>query len=676
MEKALNKNKQISFKNILVKVYPYFILLLLSILIMVPFMCKKGLNGHDIYYHLNSINSLSKAYDQGCFLSRIYEIISLDYGYGTGLFYSMIPSGMAVLLMKWFNMSGFAAICFEITLVLFIAGIITYLFLNRVFKDKKAAIILSCLYIFFPYVFVNIYTRFAFSEILIIPIIPIIMWSIYELVHKQNYTLFVPLFIVGFSLSIMIHLSLTFYFFLFALIYLAINYKKVLNKKSIIFVLLSSVCVLLISASFYLPMFVNYGEITLNNMAGTGKSLYLTTVAVGSLYLYLPAILIFGTYIIYLIIFIKKRKTVSENEKKSFIFNSIFIFICSPLCFLWLIAGFAPFNMIQFVWRLYLLGALLCTFMLKFIYDNIKEKLKDSFKLFYTFGCIVMVLAILSVNLLNAFIYAPDVDKNFDKDINMLLSISGAGMSDYMPKGATNDSVEQRLNEKYILKKSENLEASSFANYQSLKQFQFTAENTKDSFVTIKIPESVCEGLVIYQIKYIYPYETKPLELSFEEINSENYLKIELEDCEQFSKIILDYANCEKLNELLKQSPEEFLILDGDKNAKFTNFEKKNAHTYSVEISVDSKTIIELPTLYYKGYKITYKTEDSEALLTGTHGENGFIEIEVEKSGKLFVEFEAKYVTASNIISVIGVAVSVVFCILTVIIIKRERKNI
>lgn len=260
--------------------------------------------------------------------------------------------------------------------------------------------------------------------------------------------------------------------------------------------------------------------------------------------------------------------------------------------------------------------------------------------------------------------------------INPICSLDGCGWNDdYFPKGATNESIMFRANEKMILQTNiDNIE--EFANFQSRNQICFTTIRTEENgFVVINIPFELCDGLKVYEFDLLETLNITELNFSFEEINQNKFLKIDFSGKDVKTKVVLDYTNSQSLKQYLINNPFEFNVVEGE-SATFKNFIKTNSHKYSVEIETEKPVTIEIPTFFYKGYKVTFKTANSEIELPATHGANGFIELQIAESGTLFVEFEGKYVTAANIISLIGIFVSVGLVVTIFIKDKKTQKFI
>jgi len=663
-------------KNIVVylkKIIPYFILFGVCFLLLFPFMTGFTLHGHDLFYHLQAVKSLDIAYKNGTFFSRIYELTCQNYGYATGLFYSMIPSSIAVLIKNWFNISTTLAIGIELTFILFFATVIVYKFLIKINVKKNYCLIIAILYIIFPYYISNIYIRFAFTETFLILLVPMIAISFYELIEEKNYFKFFIYFVIGYSLSIMIHLALTIYVTIFALIYLVINYREFFKKKTLILFASACVFVLLISSTFYIPMLIAQSDINLGNMSFSKlwdstiapfRDLYLDG-AIGNFFLTVSLFVILIIYIVYLILFIINRKNNTRNQKIVFILSTVLLFTISPLNILWFIIDYTFLNLIQFSWRLYLFYAFFTVLQLVYILSKSKKILFNYFIGWY-------VVVFLTAFLIYTVTFVNGVASDFDNNVNMISTNYGSGSKkhgDYYPKGATKDYVFHRGDEMIL---DTNLSIIEFANYQSIKQINFyIITPAEDSFIVLKLPYSNCNNIKAYQYDECYPFNKYELGLNKQEIEGEEYLKLEFNECENNSKITIDYSNSDDLDTYLKENPFEFIVRGGDYNANFTNFIKENSHKYSVDINTNRATQIELPTLYYKGYKVYYKTANGVTRLNEYRNENGFIEVEVSESGTLYIEFKAGYVTVSNIISIIGV---ISFIIFTVLLYEYEKR--
>ena len=96
-------------------------------------------------------------------------------------------------------------------------------------------------------------------------------------------------------------------------------------------------------------------------------------------------------------------------------------------------------------------------------------------------------------------------------------------------------------------------------------------------------------------------------------------------------------------------------IDSGDISA--SNFTKTRAGKYAFDVTTSADGgVLELPSYYYKGYRIILEDEDgNKHKLQATHGKNGFIEVEIPESGRVQVQFVSGYLVISYLTSAVGV---------------------
>ena len=252
-------------------------LTLFAAIVLLPYLQADRHSGHDLKYHFTVIRSLKIAWEEGNFFNKIMETIGGDYGYGTGIFYSTFPAAFCVILMKLFHLSQTAALFMEMLLLFSASAIVMYFFLYRVFKKMWIAAICACSYIFYPYFLWDLYVRFAFTEIFLMLAMPLIVWGVYELLYCKNRAGFYPLFILGYSLAIFSHFTMTVYITIFLVIWMLIEWKKTFDLRKIIAFAIATGIVLLITASYYLPMLVNYGVTDTSSMSKTAEQILKNT---------------------------------------------------------------------------------------------------------------------------------------------------------------------------------------------------------------------------------------------------------------------------------------------------------------------------------------------------------------------------------------------------------------
>lgn len=643
--------------------YAILLIALICLVVLLPFVFADIHIGHDIAYHFDAIRSLNQSYQQGSFGQRVYEFICQDFGYGTGLFYSMLPASICVIIMNVLKVSVNVALSIEFFIVIFSSGIIVYFFAKRLFKKTWLALIVAISYAVAPYLLTDIYWRFAFSEIFLYPAVALIFFGIYELVENNNFKLFFPMFTVGFTLSFLFHVALTVWIAIFILCYFIFERKKFFKRNKIIAFSISCAVIILICSFFYIPLLANYSVVNLNNMSWNPWPLILEHCA--HPFLIVSSLCIYGMFIIFCINYFKTPKQLrTEKQKLLFFLKAVATLLVSPL-FPWMLT-FGPFRMIQFPWRLFLIHSFLDGILIAYLIQKANfKKLKIST---ISFATIIVVLNI-GINIVyssvNTISQKNQIISNSAIYTNSYLSNNqGTGSNkngDYYPKGATKEYIFNRANSSVI--NNTNLIVTEFANYQQIKQISFIINEQNNGYVILNLPYD--NNLIITQQQEFIPFETTTLNAEEHLDNGNSILKISTNNLSESCKVIINYENSEVFETYLQVNPFEFITKSGD--ATVTNFVKINAKNYSADILLTEKSNIELPSLFYNGYKINLTTANGEIInISPMHNENGFIEIEVEQSGKLEVLFAPNYITLTNIITICGICLFIVLEIIVI----------
>lgn len=670
---TVNKiNKKITIKQDLIICLVIFCF---AIILMLPFMTSNTISGDDKSYHLSIINSLNDAFKNGIFFDKIVPLIGQDFGYDTGIFYSTIPASIAVIFMNIFNIKVNIAIGLEFIILFFLSGVVVYYFVKSInFKIVwYKRLVIALLYMASPYLLNNIYFRFAYSEVFLTLSTPMIFYGIYELVNKSNYKNFMILFTTGFSLSFLFHFTMSLYIALFVFIYLLFFVKDFLRSYKFLPFLISVFIVLTITATFYIPMIYNFNISSTADIVESSKSVYdhsfdfLTGRGI-----IIP--IITAIIIILFSIYLYKNKT--KNTKFSIAIFTLLVasFIMSTPLFPWLIVP-KSLCFIQFPWRLYNIISLLDIICLYILFSQITTKK-------FTIPVLVSIIVICTTAF-GMFTYSA-YNGGILKDNLILVSTitnsengisynEGLGFNkhgDYLPSNTSEDYVFYRANNSNIILSS-NVNVSEFANYQSKNMIRFLAEsNENDKEVVLNIPYNFCENIKLsrFTTSSSHIQESVNIEMKTNIEYGDEKLTLILSPCNGESQIIISYEENSALDNYLKENPFEFIVTSGQ--ASFSNFIKTKVNEYTVDITTNTETTIELPTLFYHGYKINYTTSESTYELQAINGENGFIEVSVNESGTLSIDFEAKYIDVANIISIIGICL---FAIAIIIVLSVPR---
>lgn len=244
--------KSIIKKNIL-------IIFIFSIVVMLPMLWNFEYVGHDAEFHFLNIRSIVNQLSwNNWFVREPLSLIANNFGYGVRFFYPPMPHLIAAYIAKFlqlFNINNIL-ISMRITgwLTILLSGITFYLLGKKIFKNNKVAMLGSLFYMSAPYHIAEIYIRDAFSEMFIFIAIPLIILGLLELKDKK-YKNFYIYFTLGYTISIYSHMAVSIYLTLILLSTFFIVYlKEIFNKKSILWLIVSSVSILCFTAPFWLTL--------------------------------------------------------------------------------------------------------------------------------------------------------------------------------------------------------------------------------------------------------------------------------------------------------------------------------------------------------------------------------------------------------------------------------------
>ena len=254
----INK-KKIFNKNLIIGLS---ICLLITTLGLFSYFSSSINVGHDLVFHLNRIIGLSKAFEEGQILPKIYPYSNNGFGYASPLFYCDIFL-YPFAIMYHFGLS--AVLCFKLCVFIYtlLGNLFVYFIINKETKRIDLSIIAATLYFTCNYHLQNIFIRSALGEVLAMSFIPLILHSIYKiLIKKENCWIYLG---ISFSLLVMAHPITTFiyglFFFVMIIIFIILNRKD----KTIIFntfktILKGTLLAILLTAWYLIPMLEQFSS--------------------------------------------------------------------------------------------------------------------------------------------------------------------------------------------------------------------------------------------------------------------------------------------------------------------------------------------------------------------------------------------------------------------------------
>lgn len=382
----------------------YFLLIFVIILFMLcmPLLQSRVSVADDYLFHYSRIQSITDSLKEGIFPVKVHYPMANTCGYGTGLFYPnfflYIPAIINLFISN-------VALSYKLFLVIILTALffISYFSIKAVTKDSKTALFSTVLIMCSNGLMLNLYDRTALGELLGFLFITPVICGLYNYVHDdfdKPYLLAIGFFGVANS-----HLITTLICIIFAILYFLINIKSsIKNPKKLLKLVITAIIVILISASFWIPMLeqLSYQTFKLSkpwtnikddaynpiDLFGTGKF------SIGIVITLCMPLLIFG-------LFDKKIK----NDKKTFAFFTIFFMFLMVFSPFWKLTNNFS-NIIQFKWRLLGITTILSSISIPIFINHYSNKLNIKFN--YLF----VPIAILSISLTMIHMY--DVVKNHD----------------------------------------------------------------------------------------------------------------------------------------------------------------------------------------------------------------------------------------------------------------------
>lgn len=384
--------KKARFKNI-----DILIILGVSIALLLILFLRGYIVGHDSRFHVGNVVELTNQLRNNFFFpSRVYGTLANNFGYGTGIFYPMLPHLSAALLNLCLN-NPLISIKIVYWIGLFLSGVTMYELSKRLSKDKKIALYSAVIYMAFPYHLSNIYIRDAFAESGLFIFLPMILSGIYELFNGDKKK-FYWLFTIGYVGGILTHLTMMIYFTILLVIFLIIRFKDTI--KNIKYFIISSSIIILIISPFVMPMIENrilgtYRVFQDNVMVQDTWKNGITIFSYIDYKIFKVGIIRHYIDIVCLVLLIISMINYKKYRNKTYdyviLFGCISI-VCTTILFPW---DFFPssFRMFQFPWRFGTFASIFISLLAPLCIKELKLK-----KLYYT---LIIVMIGLSFNATN-----------------------------------------------------------------------------------------------------------------------------------------------------------------------------------------------------------------------------------------------------------------------------------
>lgn len=489
----------------------YIVITILVIISLFPLYFPGFLYTHDGIIHLYRTAGVYENITNLDFFNRIsYNMIN-GYGYGWEIFYPPLSASIPAIFMC-LGFSLFTAEKLFLILFSILAGIFSYKLFNEIFKNNFVSLICSILYVLAPYKIQQIIIRGAMGEVALFTFLPLVLLGLIKIFNKEyKYKYYLIFGTLGVVYS---HTISTVYTAIFALFFVILNIKKVLNKKTIIELFKSFFIILLISLPIFIPMLqhksldiykisdittdvsdrvVHPGQLIGGSFESKDaeNTSYLSDDIEMNYMLGLTAILILTLFPFF-------YKKIKENgELNEFIKWGILLIISILMMivpFIW--DKIEILDVIQYPWRLLCFSVIFISILAGYI---IKEIIKTDNK--YLLLLIIIFFSMLFVLFIGSKAkFAKTLNKDFnffeqqitEKDDYGSFAFSLGYAHEYLPKQTNVNIIKSNNNEVKIIKGSANVEGFTIDNNIIYLDIETIEENT-----TIEIPRIYYMGYSI-----------------------------------------------------------------------------------------------------------------------------------------------------------------------------------
>lgn len=498
MLKILSKNKIIN----------YLLIILITGFYLFSFYKPYLVVGDDLPFHLNRIVGLSKAFEEGQILPKIYPYHNNGFGYALPLFYCDLFLYPFAILYH-FGLSANVSYKLCIIFYTFISNIIIYRIINKETNNWVLSFMAILIYLGSNYHIQTILDRAGLSEVIAFTFIPLVLHSIFKiLVKHENCFIYLA---ISFSLLLMSHLLTTFlygiFFFCMIIVFIIINRKDgKLIKNTLLTILKGTLLACLLCAWYLVPMIEQFFSqrfwlsetnkdfdisvtsqsfTTLFKIIAIRKKQEFTLVHEASC-----GVVLFILYIVSL--FIKKDRKI--------ITVSVFCLIVYFILF-----GILPskfLSVIQYLFRLYSLQFPLMCFIVIYGLKNINKKYLN---IILSIICLVFAvnIYITNISMFDTSLYQLD-DRTSEKDLAYITDNSQngdynydqLGQAEYLPL-AYNINYNTDSKSIKILDKYGNYVDYLFNYERSFTEIIFSVNLKEES--ELMIPLSYYKGYALYE---------------------------------------------------------------------------------------------------------------------------------------------------------------------------------
>lgn len=231
----------------------YFVVLAFGVILTMGLWGHLGqfLLGDDAIFHIARLESASKAWSNGQILPQVDPDALNGYGYAYNLFYGPMITYLTSALKVLVN-SWPIAINLGLILCLVVSGFLMCRTMMKISNNPVLSALVAIFYMAAPYHMTDIYSRVAVGEVVALTVAPILVLGLYQLTDDDSHA--ARNIAISAAFLILSHNLSAVLFAIMAAVYVILNIDKVLNVKAIWRMVLGVVVAVGLTAFFTLPM--------------------------------------------------------------------------------------------------------------------------------------------------------------------------------------------------------------------------------------------------------------------------------------------------------------------------------------------------------------------------------------------------------------------------------------
>ncbi|OGO90707.1 MAG: hypothetical protein A2Y17_03185 [Clostridiales bacterium GWF2_38_85] len=497
-------------------------------LIILPLSIIQVPKGHDIYFHMERIESLSLEMKDGNLFPRIYTTALNDYGYASPMFYGDLLLRIPALLVIT-GVSVPVAYKIFLMLIALFSVVISYFCFNSIVKNKTAAGVGAILFSLSSYFATDLFSRAAIGEAQIFIFLPVAFLGYYHIMfgdHKKWFYLPLGLFFMlqCHMLSAVIFVVLL---AIFTLFYLDIIIK---TPKKLLYIGVSVFVFIILSAYFLIPMLEQFSSTTFIATDGTAaikwgtlskRSMPWWSVFCDFNYSiktdeWIPNGVGFIIIAVWTVYFIIRKKFKSDISLFSIILSTILLFMTTEF-FPWKYFQ-NTCGVMQFPWRLLVFAVFFMTIGAIYLVKNTSNKNRIIVSLIF------IIISLLSFMMTVNGKYSIMLEKASNNEVEPYPYNNNVGAYEYFPTG-TNSSEVYSFTE--IIRTNNNDIVASYNRSHGKIEVEFSGNDYFDTY--IELP------LIMYKGYSAITPEGENLEVIF---GDNNRVRIMLGDLQQGTFIV------------------------------------------------------------------------------------------------------------------------------------------